>query len=390
MSAPPRTDLARALRRYVAAVSLGGVAVLVAAALSDPDRVVPLTDPGILIFAACIALAECFPVRLSRSGEFTASTTFTFALLWLYGLEAALLVQAAASVLADVLHRKPLTRVLFNVGQSTLSYAVAGLVFELVIGHAATGAKDLDIVAGLPALLLSGLVFFAVNQPLATAAPAMAERSRLRDALLAHWQFEATTTAILVGFAPIVVAIAAYDRALMPLLGLPLIAVHLGGRQSVAMEYQALHDALTGLPNRVLFRRDVETALEDGAAAVLVMDLDRFKEVNDTLGHGHGDLLLVAVARRLRPVLSEEAALARLGGDEFAVLLPDAGGEAAAEVARELLEAVRAPFAVEGMALEVGTSIGVACAPDDGEDVETLMKRADIAMYTAKERRTGW
>jgi diguanylate cyclase (GGDEF)-like protein len=158
----------------------------------------------------------------------------------------------------------------------------------------------------------------------------------------------------------------------------------------VRNEHQALHDALTGLANRVLFRRDVETALVDGTAAVIVMDLDRFKEVNDTLGHGHGDLLLVAVARRLRPVLSDDATLARLGGDEFAVLLPDAGPDEAADVARHLLDAVRAPFDVEGMALEVGTSIGVARAPEDGEDVETLLKRADIAMYKAKEQRIGW
>ncbi len=119
----------------------------------------------------------------------------------------------------------------------------------------------------------------------------------------------------------------------------------------------------------------------------MLLDLDHFKEVNDTLGHGVGDKLLQVVGDRLTSILRKGDTVARMGGDEFMVLLPEiAGGEDAAEVAAKILEAFREPFVFDGHELHITTSIGIAIYPDDGEDGDTLTKNADIAMYRAKDR----
>ncbi|MDQ3281511.1 MAG: EAL domain-containing protein [Acidobacteriota bacterium] len=157
------------------------------------------------------------------------------------------------------------------------------------------------------------------------------------------------------------------------------------------IEYQAYHDALTGLPNRLLFRDRLTMALahakrQQAQLAVMFLDLDRFKYVNDTLGHSLGDELLRAVAARLRSVLRDGDTIARMGGDEFTVLLTDASNaEDAAKVAQKLLDTVAHPLRVEGHELYVTTSIGIALFPDDGDSAEALLKSADSAMYRAKE-----
>ncbi|MBW8827677.1 MAG: EAL domain-containing protein [Acidobacteria bacterium] len=158
-------------------------------------------------------------------------------------------------------------------------------------------------------------------------------------------------------------------------------------------EHQALHDALTGLPNRLLFQRRVDQAIltnRSSKVAVMLLDLDRFKEVNDTLGHHNGDLLLQEVGDRLRRTLRAGDTVARLGGDEFGVLLPDlAGGEAAVAAASGVRAALERPFAIGEMTLDVGASIGIALWPDHGDDATVLYQRADVAMYAAKESQRG-
>jgi diguanylate cyclase (GGDEF)-like protein len=156
------------------------------------------------------------------------------------------------------------------------------------------------------------------------------------------------------------------------------------------LSHQALHDGLTDLPNRTYLYQRLERAISgigrgDGMAALLLIDLDRFKEVNDTLGHDHGDELLVEVADRLRGALRRGDTLARLGGDEFAVLLCDLPDRSAVvDLAGRLHDALRRPFALRGVAVELEASIGAALCPDHGADVNTLVQRADVAMYEAK------
>lgn len=155
--------------------------------------------------------------------------------------------------------------------------------------------------------------------------------------------------------------------------------------------HQAYHDALTNLPNRVLFKDRLEQALAFAQrimhqnVAVLFMDLDRFKFINDTLGHDAGDQLLRKVATRLRNCTRATDTVARLGGDEFTVLLPEVDhADEAMRVAAKMLEAMRQPFSVSGQELFITASIGISMYPNDGADVETLMKNADTAMYHVK------
>ncbi len=159
--------------------------------------------------------------------------------------------------------------------------------------------------------------------------------------------------------------------------------------------HDALHDALTGLPNRTLLADRFGQALRAGqrtstATALLLIDLDRFKEVNDTLGHHVGDQLLSQIGPRLAGVLRDVDTVARLGGDEFAVLLPAVDGlNGALEVARRLRTALAEPFQIEDVELDIDASIGVVISGEHGSDAQTLLQRADVAMYVAKQQGRG-
>ena len=163
--------------------------------------------------------------------------------------------------------------------------------------------------------------------------------------------------------------------------------------ESVAsrMEYHAHHDALTGLPNRILLHDRINSELaharrQQTSAALLFLDLDRFKIINDSLGHAVGDQLLRVIARRLNNCVRDEDTVARLGGDEFMVLLPRISGSAdAGRIARKIIDCLIDPISCNGHELHITTSIGISIFPYDGSDAETLIKHADISMYRAKE-----
>ncbi len=166
-------------------------------------------------------------------------------------------------------------------------------------------------------------------------------------------------------------------------------------RQTAALQHQALHDALTELPNRTLLSDRIRQSIllsrrNQQPLALLILDLDRFKEINDTLGHQYGDRVLQQAARRMRDALRESDTIARLGGDEFAVLLPRTNVEQATHIAEKLLATVDAPFYVDGQALHVGVSIGIALFPQHGDDEVMLLQRADVAMYVAKRNHLGY
>jgi diguanylate cyclase (GGDEF)-like protein len=165
-------------------------------------------------------------------------------------------------------------------------------------------------------------------------------------------------------------------------------------RHAAENAYQAQHDALTGLGNRRYFRERVDEAIQDASArdeplAVMIMDLDRFKEVNDTLGHRNGDLLLQKISERLVATL-DSAVIARLSGDEFAILIRAAGSSKAAAAAQQILRALDEPIDIQELTLQVGGSIGVAMYPEHGRDADTLVQRADVAMYLAKAGDAGY
>jgi diguanylate cyclase (GGDEF)-like protein/PAS domain S-box-containing protein len=162
-----------------------------------------------------------------------------------------------------------------------------------------------------------------------------------------------------------------------------------------ALEHQALHDGLTDLPNRTLFHDRLQQAIiqarRDGKPlALLLMDLDRFKEINDTFGHQYGDLLLRQVVAHLRYVLRESDTIARLGGDEFAIILPGDDARGATLTVEKVLHVLRQPYSAEEHLLDIGASVGIALFPDHGYDAHILLQRADVAMYAAKRRDIGY
>jgi diguanylate cyclase (GGDEF)-like protein len=167
------------------------------------------------------------------------------------------------------------------------------------------------------------------------------------------------------------------------------------GRLLDRLRHDALHDVLTGLPNRVKFGDAIAAALADlnsggDGFAVLLIDLDGFKQVNDSLGHHTGDMLLIQVAERLTRTAGRQATVARLGGDEFAVVLPTAASAAAASATAEwILHALGETVVIDGVEVHVGASIGISLAPVHATDSTVLLRHADHAMYAAKANRGG-
>lgn len=182
------------------------------------------------------------------------------------------------------------------------------------------------------------------------------------------------------------------------LLGLiiAVVTIRHTNLQAAQLQYQAMYDNLTKLPNRVLFADRLQQAIligqrEKQPFALIVMDLDRFKEINDTLGHHAGDQVLQHVAVCVRAALRESDTVARMGGDEFAILLaPVSNIHGALAAAKKILKALEKPAHIAGQQIEIGASLGIVLFPEHGEDAEGLMREADIAMYLAKQAHSGY
>jgi len=382
---------------YIAAVALLGAAGLVWVVATRTAGVVEDAPLLLWVMVGCVMVAELLPINVvlrGQEGELLTSTAFAFATMIAFGPGAAVPALCLASVIGDVARRKPAERVLFNVGQYAIALTVTGVLMETIT---AVPREPLASFIGsdLPLLLLCGLAFFVVNTALVATVIALASGYPVWTYFASDFILQSSTAGFALGLSPLMVIVGEFSVGMLPLLALPIVAIHRNTRQAVLSEHQALHDALTGLPNRVLFhdrvRQAIESARRHGStSAVMVMDLDHFKEINDTLGHYHGDRLLQLVGERLSSLLRSEDTVARMGGDEFAILLPSVGDQSyAAEVAAKMRDALRASFEIDGLTLEVGASIGIACYPDHGEDGETLLQRADIAMYVAKADHSG-
>src|SRR3954447_22943169 len=386
------------LQPYIAAVIFAGTLCGVGVFVLDGTSLTRLASPEILFFAACALIGELVPLKVVTrgvEGEVTTSTTFAFAAMLVAGPACAFVALVGASFAADAMRGKAPTKLLFNSCQYAITLTASGLALHLLTGVPRGGEEVHFIPEDLPGILVAAAIFFLVNSSLVATVIALVQQLRVGRYLVQDWFFQVSTGGLLLGLAPMVALAADFALPFVALLFLPLLAVHRGGRQAIAKEHQALHDALTGLPNRSLFSHRIEQLLNAGrradrTAAVMLIDLDHFKEINDTLGHHAGDRLLQEVAERLDATLDESQTVARLRGDEFGVLLPPgASHDEAGAVPHHRPAQLREPFSIDGLTLEVDASIGIACAPGHGNDVEQLNQRADIAMYAAKEGGRG-
>jgi diguanylate cyclase (GGDEF)-like protein len=386
------------LRVYVTGVIVLGVACCAAVFAMDGDSLSRLLTPAVGVLAVCAFAGELLALKMVRRGvvlEVTTSTIFAFAALLVAGPACAVVMLVCAGVAADLIWRKPPIKLLFNAAQYAISLTVSALLLAALTDVPRTGGQFHFGPADLAAILAAAAAFLLVNSVLVAVVIALAQNLRIGRNITQDWFLQVPSVGLMLGLAPMVAMAADFALPAVALLFLPLLAVHRGGRQAIAKEHQAVHDALTGLPNRASFRHEVEQVVDaacrgDRAVAVMLIDLDRFKEINDALGHHAGDRLLQEVAERLRSSLPEQDMVARLGGDEFGMLLHDVtGGEEASKVACRVLTQLREPFSIGGLTLEIDASIGIACAPEHGSAAEQLIQRADIAMYAAKEGARG-
>jgi diguanylate cyclase (GGDEF)-like protein len=381
-------------RIFVLAVAAAGVAVATGLVRSgSPAR---LDDPVLVALVGLVLLGELTSVSIPRRGSahgVVFSSTFYFALLLYAGPAVAALTAAGTSVIGDVVRRLEWDRVAFNAAAYLISVAAAGaalgaLGYEPGMLVAPVVGRDLLLVAAAAGSLL------AVNNALLAVVIALGEQASPLRVLAQDLRFKLTSGGVLLALAPVVVIIANHSLLLIPVLlvlGLRAAPGHRGPRAE--RELAARRDPLTKLANRLLFQESIDWAIDEadgqGRFAVFLLDLDRFREINDTLGHGAGDRVIVEAGERLRAALPEEAILARVGGDEFGVLVPAATEPDLAEVTRALDGAFSSPFVVDSLPLSVGVSTGLVHHPEHGQDAETLLQRADVALYVAKEGHKG-
>src|SRR5438552_5972042 len=358
-----------------------------------------LSQPVFWTVAVFLLLSELWPVRApivdgSRE-EMKTSIAFGFAILLTSGLAPALLAVAAAALVGGLVRRRGPRWTLFELAQYGLSMSVAWVVVAIGTGDRLAARAVPVTTRTLGPILLAGAVLFFVSNLLDGLAMALRRGLQTRRYLSRHVGFQAATAGVLIALAPMAVVASRTTVAVLPLLAFPLFSVYRSASSSLARERDALHDALTGLPNRTLLLDRLEQATarcrrNGGVLAVLIIDLDGFKEVNDTLGHQVGDVLLQRVAIRLQRHVRKLDTVCRLGGDEFAVFLPDLVSLVTArDTASRLLDALGEPFDLESISLGVQASVGIAGFPEHALDTDTLLQRADTAMYLAKSLKTG-
>ncbi len=376
-------------RHYCEAIFVLGCAAAVALSGHMDVGYITAHPYTFAVLAAGVVMGELLPVKIPRRDsdeEIVLSTSFSIALLLAGGLGPALIAQGVASIIQDTHAGKPWWRVRFNLGQYTLSMVAAYVVMRLLSVDAHPGSSHPFTSSQLPAVLLGAAAFMLVNALIVSVAVALHEREPVLRYLRNDLFFVVVTGCVLLFLAPIVIAAMAYSSLLLPLFLAPMLAIYNTVWQGARSEHAARHDSLTGLPNRLAFHDAGAEAIGDcERGAMLLMDLDRFKEVNDTLGHHYGDLLLQRVAERVREDMDPDDEIARLGGDEFAIFSPGSDGEAGLSLARRIAESLRTPIELGDIVLDAPASVGIALFPGDGADVATLLQKADVAMYRAKE-----
>ncbi len=349
-----------------------------------------------LVFAVLLLGTELRPIpSLTDDTELTASWAFAFTLLFVAPLAGAVLAVMATSTIIDLANRKRLDRTLFNAAQFALSLACGGWVGSLV--------TDLHLVADggpvtptwIVAVLVSCVVGFALNSAFVSVAVGFHSGLPVAEMLRRSIGINLGMDGLLLALAPIFVVVGTQSLLLVPLLLATVWIILKSAALALRNKHEATHDQLTGIPNRRMFEDHLDLLIEASRSgqrpfALVQIDLDGFKGINDRLGHHYGDRVLKAVAGRLVSNERLNDKCARLGGDEFALLFVGIGSASdAGEVAERVLSRIREPLDIDGVPLRVGASLGVAIFPDHGDDPQRLMHHADMAMYEAKRQGGG-
>ena len=382
-----------------------------------------IQDPGLfldwrlLVWIGAIAIVDLLPVQGSADTSFSLSFPIELSAALVYPPPVVALITLLGAADNRELKREigPL-KALYNRGQIAWSVALESYVFhqfaDLETGAGLGGVQWWIVVPAVLAAALAGyllnVLVVALYSRVQTGEPLTAVIRQMHVGVFGEFVISYTGLALFsvlvaistetTGLWALVVFIAplAFARQMFTRTHSLQEATTELTRRQAENEHQALHDSLTGLPNRMLFQQRLADAIDaarerHGRIAVILMDLDHFKEVNDTLGHHFGDELLKQIGPRLATVLRDEDMMARLGGDEFGILLPDLPEDQVAfSIAERLLEEMQTPVSVEGLALDVSGSLGIATFPTQSKNAESLLRRADVAMYAAKDAGGGY
>ncbi|WP_426561621.1 putative bifunctional diguanylate cyclase/phosphodiesterase [Angustibacter sp. McL0619] len=388
---------------YLAVVITAGIGLLAYAISTVSRGDISAMDAGqILALGTClvlVVLGEIRPVMGSSVADplgVTLSTTFVFPVLLHFGLVPAVILHAIAAMLAGLIARKAMVRNLFNVAQYVLSAAAGWLVLAAAGIHPTLSSTWTPRSIGdLLVIVVVGVCCFVVNDLLVATAIGMSVGVSPWRQFLSDLRFQSTVSAAQFGLAPLIAVLMEHAPAFVALTVVPMYAIHRSAAASLRSEHLAEHDDLTGLANRKRLITETSEAIAETLrtgepCALFLLDLDRFKEVNDVLGHPVGDEVLRQVARRLKDTLRPEDTVVRVGGDEFAVLTRRVRDvDAAVTIAERVRAALDAELVIDGQLIDIEGSIGVALVPDHATEYEVLFSRADVAMYLAKADRTG-
>ncbi|MCQ8768756.1 putative bifunctional diguanylate cyclase/phosphodiesterase [Streptomyces telluris] len=401
-SAEPASRLRRvpppALPTVCVAVAVLALAAGICRVLAAGHSVFPGRTVGWSL-AVLTGLIVAHLVALGRDrwwGGTGSGAALTLAVLLLYGWLPAVLISIAVVLLVATARRHRWRQALLHGAVDILGIGAAGLALA-VCGVVSTVERpwlpDQWPLTAVPKVAFAAFMYLAVTRALLWYS--MAPRAGLSTIARTALVRQALVGGALLGIAPLIAVVADHAPLLLPLFAVPLIALDSTLWIARARAEEQLRDPLTGLPNRQWLLERTWSALDEAEragtrSALVLIDLDRFRSVNDTLGHLAGDRLLLQIAERLRLALPRDAEAARLGGDEFAVLLPTADSLTSAQrVARSLVAALGSPLDLDGLTLVLEASAGVAVYPDHALDAEGLLRRADVAMYQAKRDRSG-
>jgi len=394
-------------RVYLSCMTLLAIGFLAGAARSRGP--VPHTYGLVALLVALAVAAQHFPLPLTPGHKVDLSIGVYFACLLLFGTTVGIVLVGGSQLVGGAtlaLRRNPTSgkrlrsarSVLFNASQLVVATGCAGLAYYAWFPH--RSPAPLDDRANIWALPVAAIALYLVNSG---AVAAMAGLQRRRNPLpgwLAGQRMRGLQYAT-VFFIGLIIAMLGAQSQWAPLLvaapgallytSLERSARALAERQAVAAQrtHEATHDPLTGLANRALFRERVEAACRraarpPGSVALLFLDLDNFKAINDSLGHTAGDRVLAVVAARLRAAVRPDDLVARFGGDEFTILLEHlSDAREASVVADRVVAGLRAPMVVDGRAVVVAASIGIAVAAE-ATSLDRLLRDADTALYGAK------